>query len=100
MVHSEVYVNKCGQHSAVLYTCLPRLLSKFNINIEKCYFWLFNFSSIFPEGRSADPICPYVKTPMFETNMPAERSAFQAVHMETVFWRWTLSAGVLDDCSR
>jgi len=23
MVHSEVYLNKCGQHSAILYTCLP-----------------------------------------------------------------------------
>ena len=22
MVHSEVYLNKCGQHSAFLYTCL------------------------------------------------------------------------------
>ena len=26
-------------------------------------FSLFNFSSIFPRG-SADPICPYVRTPM------------------------------------
>ena len=26
-------------------------------------FSLFNFSSIFP-GGSADPICPYVRTPM------------------------------------
>jgi len=25
---------------------------------------LFNFSSIFP-GGSADPICPYVRTPVF-----------------------------------
>jgi len=25
---------------------------------------LFNFSSIFPEGAAADPICPYVRTPM------------------------------------
>ena len=23
MVHSEVYLNISGQHSAVLYTCLP-----------------------------------------------------------------------------
>ena len=28
-----------------------------------CTFSLFNFSSIFP-GRSADPICPHVRTPM------------------------------------
>ena len=66
MVHSEVYLNKCGQHSAVLYTCLPWLLSKYNINIENCSFCMFslyNFSSIFPWG-SADPICPYVRTPM------------------------------------
>jgi len=30
-----------------------------------CMFSLFNFSSIFPGwGRSADPICLYVTTPM------------------------------------
>ena len=40
MVHSEVYLNKiCGQHSAVLYTCLPWFLSKYNINIENCSFF-------------------------------------------------------------
>jgi len=27
-------------------------------------FSLFNFLSIFPRGRSSDPICPYVRTPM------------------------------------
>ena len=36
-------------------------------NIQKtavfCMFSLFNISSIFP-GGSADPICPYVRTPM------------------------------------
>ena len=60
-----IWINN-GLHSAVLYTCLPWLLSKYNINIENCFFCmfsLFNFSSIFPE-RSADPICPYVRTPM------------------------------------
>ena len=30
-----------------------------------CMFSLFNFSSIFHGGRSADPICPHVRTPMF-----------------------------------
>ena len=30
-------------------------------------FSLFNFSSIFP-GGSADPICPYVRTPMAVTD--------------------------------
>ena len=42
---------ECGQHSAVLYTCLPLLLSKYNINIENCSFShvsLFNCSSILP----------------------------------------------------
>jgi len=48
----------CGQYSAVLYTCLPWLLSKYNINIETA------LSSIFPEeGGLADPICPYVTRP-------------------------------------
>ena len=61
MVHSEVY--------AVLYTCLPWLLSKCNINIENCSFcMLFNFSSIFPGGVT-DPICPYVRTPMLITSI-------------------------------
>ena len=49
----------CGQHSAVLYTCLPWLLSKYNINIENCSFCmfsLFNFSSIFPGGWLHFPI--------------------------------------------
>jgi len=29
-----------------------------------CMCSLFNFSSIFPGGGAADPICPYVRTPM------------------------------------
>jgi len=38
-------------------------------------FLLFNFSSIFP-GGSADPICPYVRTPMVAAaNLPARRYA-------------------------
>ena len=32
-----------------------------------CMFSLFNFSFIFPRG-SADPICPYVRTPMGKAN--------------------------------
>ena len=32
-------------------------------------FSLFNFSSIFP-GGSADPICTYVRTPMFTASAP------------------------------
>jgi len=57
----------CGQHSAVLYTCLPWLLSKYSINIENCsFFACFRFLIFHPffRGRSADPICPYVRTPM------------------------------------
>jgi len=39
MVHSEVYVNiYVVSIGAVLYTCLPGLLSKYNINIENCSF--------------------------------------------------------------
>ena len=59
----------CRQHSAVLYTCLPWLLWKYNINIENCSFCmfsLFNFSFIFSRG-SADPIWPYVRTPIWLT---------------------------------
>ena len=28
------------------------------------HVFVFHFSSIFPGGGSADPICPYVRTPM------------------------------------
>ena len=35
-------------------------------------FSLFNFSSIFPQG-SADPICTYVRTPMFTASAPRAR---------------------------
>ena len=66
MVHSEVYLNICGQHSAVLYTCLPWLLSKYNIYIENCSFlhvFAFWFFIHFSRG-AADPICPYVQTPL------------------------------------
>jgi len=44
--------------------CLPWLLSKYNINMLFCIFSLFNFSSIFPGGGSADPIFPCVRTPV------------------------------------
>ena len=68
MVHSDVYLDKCGQHSAVLYICLPRLLSKYNINTENCSFLhvaaFYFFHPIFQGGGSADPSCHYVRTPM------------------------------------
>ena len=40
MVHSEVYLNKyvVSLYSAVLYTCLHWLHSKYNINVENCSF--------------------------------------------------------------
>ena len=66
MVHSDVYLNK---YSAVLYTCLSWLISKYNINIENCSFCMFSLfnSSIHILGGSADPICFYVRTPMWES---------------------------------
>ena len=67
MVHSGVYLNKCGQHSAVLYniafTSTPHPPFR---KLLFCMFPLFNFSSIFHLifhpflAGSADPICPYV----------------------------------------
>ena len=56
----------CGQHSAVLYTCLPWLLSKYNINIENCSFCmfsLFNFSSIFAREGQLTPFAPMCGRP-------------------------------------
>ena len=64
MVHLK-YIWICGQHSAVLYTCFhPHPIQKTALF---CMFSLFIFSSIFP-GGSADPICPYMRTPMHLAN--------------------------------
>ena len=52
----------CDQHSAVLCTCLPWLLSKYNINIKNCSCCMFSLVH-FP-GVSADTICPWERTPM------------------------------------
>ena len=64
MVHSEVYLNKYVVSIAPFSTPAWPDCSK---NIQKtvlfCTFSSFNFSSIYP-GGSADPICPYVRTPM------------------------------------
>ena len=59
MVHSEVYMNKYVVSIAPFSPLHP---------IQKtalfCMFSLFNLSSIFQGRRSADPICPDVRTPM------------------------------------
>ena len=74
MVHSEVYLNLYVV-SIALFSCLPWLLSKYNINIimsseiQKtaifCMFSLFYLSSIFP-GESADPFAPMCGRPWTE----------------------------------
>ena len=52
MVHAGVYLNKCGQHSAVLYniafTSTPHPPFR---KLLFCMFPLFNFSCIFPGGQ-------------------------------------------------
>ena len=66
MVHSEVglYLNKYVVSIAPFST--PACPSKYDINIIKtallCMFSLLTFHP-FSQGRSADPICPYVRTP-------------------------------------
>ena len=64
MVHSEVYLSKYVVSVAPLFTSACPHCSQ---NVENCYclhvFAFFAFSSVFP-GWSADPICPYVRTPM------------------------------------
>ena len=60
MVHSEVYLNKYVVSIAPFSHPHLESCSLF------CMFSLFNFSSIFP-GVSADPICPYMRTPMTES---------------------------------
>jgi len=62
-------------------------------------FSLFNFSSIF-RGESADPMCPYVRTPMtvsfiliFGTvigyNPPAESGPMQCVQLKSLVVQFT-----------
>ena len=64
MVHSEVYLNNYVVSIALFSTPACPDCSQ---NIQKtalfCMSSPFNFSSIFLVG-SADPICPYVQTPM------------------------------------
>jgi len=62
VVHSEVYLNKCAQHFAVLYTCLSWLLSKCHINVENCsFFACFRFLIFDPFSRGVSlpylPLC-------------------------------------------
>ena len=52
----------CGPHSAVLYTCLPWLLSKYNINLKKLLFFAcFRFLIFHPFSRGVSwphlPLC-------------------------------------------
>ena len=66
MVHSEVYLNKYVVSIAPFSTrACPDCSQNIQQNALFCMFSHFNFSSNFPE-RSADPICPYVQTPMIK----------------------------------
>ena len=71
MVHSEVYLKKCvvsmAPFSAPAYPDCSQNITYTRKTALFCMFSLFNFSSIFP-GGSADPICPYVRTPMLLYN--------------------------------
>jgi len=64
MVHSGVYLNEyvvsIAPFSTSAFTPPLTLIQKTGLF---CMFTLCNFSSIFP-GGSADPICPYVRTPV------------------------------------
>jgi len=64
-IRKYIWINM-WQHSAILYTCLPWLLSKFNVNIENCSFCmfsLFNFSSVFPGEVQLTPFAPMCGRP-------------------------------------
>jgi len=58
-----MWINVWSWHSAVLYTCLPWLLSKYSENCSFLHVFAFYFFIHFSSG-SADPICPYVRTPI------------------------------------
>jgi len=56
----------CGQHSAVLYTCLPWLLSKYNTDIESCsFFACLRFLIFHPlfQGGQLTPFAPMCGRP-------------------------------------
>jgi len=76
MVHSEVYLNKYVVSIAPFSTSArpdcSQNITKTQKTAHFCMFSLFNFSSIFPGGHSADPICPYVRTPMVSGGICSE----------------------------
>ena len=57
--YRPIWINMWSAYSAVLYTCLPWLLSKYNANTENCFlfcmFLLFIFSSFFQGGGQLIP---------------------------------------------
>ena len=67
MVHSEVYVNKCGQHSAVLYTCLSWLLSKYSENCSFLHVFAFQFFIHFSRRGQLTPFAPMCGRPWIRT---------------------------------
>jgi len=70
MVHSEVYLNKYVVSVAPFST---RACPDCSQNIQKtAIFAFFRFLVFHPffQGESADPICPYVRTPMPANESP------------------------------
>jgi len=67
MVHFEVYLNKYVVRIAPFSTpACPDCSQKYNLNVENCsllHVFAFYFFIHFCRG-SADPICPYVRTPI------------------------------------
>jgi len=104
VVHSEVYLNKYVVSIAPFSTrpacpgCSQNrpLSITYKLKHRKLLFFVFfNFSSIFPEG-SADPICPYVRTPMalwsrlsvlLKTTQQSSSAAHSAADFADLF-RW------------
>ena len=101
VVHSEVYLNKYVVSIAPFSTrpacpgCSQNrpLSITYKLKHRKLLFFVFfNFSSIFPEG-SADPICPYVRTPMalwsrLSVLLKTTQQSSSAAHSATDLFRW------------
>jgi len=66
MVHSEVYLNKYAVSIALFSThaCPDYSQNIYHTHRKLLFFACFRCLIFYISGESADPVCPYVRTPM------------------------------------